>query len=94
MAQIGVGIVAAAKLAIEMVNDAGGIKSLGGAKMSLIISDIQSDTTVTRTASIIPASERRAAVWLFARSMRHFLGAKQFNSRQEILTYVQGNVCF
>jgi branched-chain amino acid transport system substrate-binding protein len=49
MAQIGVGIVAAAKLAVEMVNEAGGIKSLGGAKMNLIISDIQSDTTVTRT---------------------------------------------
>jgi branched-chain amino acid transport system substrate-binding protein len=32
-----------------MVNDAGGIKSLGGAKLNLIISDIQSDTTVTRT---------------------------------------------
>src|SRR6476661_7388408 len=47
MAQIGVGIVAAAKLAVEMVNEAGGIKSLGGAKMNLIISDIQSDTTVT-----------------------------------------------
>ena len=27
-----------------MVNDAGGIKSLGGAKMNLILSDIQSDT--------------------------------------------------
>ena len=37
MAQIGVGIVAAAKLAVEMVNEAGGIKSLGGAKMKLII---------------------------------------------------------
>ena len=32
-----------------MVNDAGGIKSLGGAKLNLIISDVQSDTTVTRT---------------------------------------------
>src|ERR1700726_1269221 len=49
MAQIGVGCVAAAKLAVEMVNDAGGIKSLGGAKLNLIISDNQSDTTVTRT---------------------------------------------
>src|SRR6476660_6975365 len=39
MAQIGVGCVAAAKLAAEMVNDAGGIKSLGGAKLNLIISD-------------------------------------------------------
>src|SRR6478672_8937063 len=49
MAQIGVGCVAAAKLAAEMVNDAGGIKSLGGAKLNLIVSDVQSDTTVTRT---------------------------------------------
>jgi branched-chain amino acid transport system substrate-binding protein len=49
MAQIGVGCVAAAKLAAEMINDAGGIKSLGGAKLNLIISDVQSDTTVTRT---------------------------------------------
>src|SRR6201991_4453682 len=49
MAQIGVGCVAAAKLAGEMVNDAGGIKSLGGAKLNLVISDVQSDTTVTRT---------------------------------------------
>src|SRR3954467_3314100 len=49
MAQIGQGCVAAAKLAVEMVNEAGGIKSLGGAKLNLIISDVQSDTTVTRT---------------------------------------------
>src|ERR1700726_5032931 len=49
MAQIGQGCVAAAKLAVEMVNDAGGIKSLGGAKLNLMISDVQSDTTVTRT---------------------------------------------
>jgi branched-chain amino acid transport system substrate-binding protein len=49
MAQIGQGCVNAAKLAAEMVNDAGGIKSLGGAKLNLIISDVQSDTTVTRT---------------------------------------------
>src|ERR1700734_298691 len=49
MAQIGVGCVAAAKLAADMVNEAGGIKSLGGAKLNLIISDVQSDTTVTRT---------------------------------------------
>ena len=49
MAQIGVGCVAAAKLAVEMINEAGGIKSLGGAKLNLIVSDVQSDTTVTRT---------------------------------------------
>jgi branched-chain amino acid transport system substrate-binding protein len=49
LAQIGVGCVNAAKLATAMINDAGGIKSLGGAKLNLIVSDIQSDTTVTRT---------------------------------------------
>lgn len=49
MAQIGIGCVVAAKLAVEMVNEAGGIKSLGGAKLNLIVSDVQSDTTVTRT---------------------------------------------
>jgi branched-chain amino acid transport system substrate-binding protein len=32
-----------------MVNNAGGVKSLGGAKLNLIVSDVQSDTTVTRT---------------------------------------------
>jgi branched-chain amino acid transport system substrate-binding protein len=32
-----------------MVNDAGGIKSLGGAKLNLVLSDVQSDPTVTRT---------------------------------------------
>jgi branched-chain amino acid transport system substrate-binding protein len=49
MAQIGQGCVAAAKLAAAMVNEAGGIKSLGGAQLNLIVSDVQSDTTVTRT---------------------------------------------
>src|ERR1700726_3328248 len=49
MAQIGQGCVNAPKLAVQMVNDAGGIKSLGGAKLNLIVSDVQSDTTVTRT---------------------------------------------
>src|ERR1700691_4102722 len=49
LAQIGQGCVNAAKLATQMVNDAGGIKSLGGAKLNLIISDVPSDTPVTRT---------------------------------------------
>ena len=48
-AQIGQGCVNAAKLAVQMINDAGGIKSLGGAKLNLIVSDVQSDATVTRT---------------------------------------------
>lgn len=49
LAQTGQGCINASKLAVQMVNDAGGIKSLGGAKLNLILSDIQSDTTVTRT---------------------------------------------
>ena len=48
-AQIGQACVNAAKLAVEMVNEAGGVKSLGGAKLNLLVSDVQSDTTVTRT---------------------------------------------
>jgi branched-chain amino acid transport system substrate-binding protein len=49
MAQIGQACVVAAKMVVEMVNNAGGIKALGGAKLNLILSDVQSDTTVTRT---------------------------------------------
>ena len=48
-AQIGQGCANAAKLAVEMVNAGGGIKSLGGAKLNLILSDVQSEPTVTRT---------------------------------------------
>src|ERR1700680_3809784 len=47
--QVGQACVNAANLAAQMVNDAGGIKSLGGAQLNLIVSDVQSDTTVTRT---------------------------------------------
>src|SRR5258706_1548851 len=49
LAQIGQGCVAAAKLAAEMVSDAGGINAIGGANLNLIVSDVKSDTTVTRT---------------------------------------------
>src|ERR1700688_1865011 len=71
MAQIGVGCVAAAKLAVEMVNDAGGIKSLGGAKLNLIISDNQSDTTVTRTETdrLITGSKLSAIHGCFASAL-------------------------
>jgi branched-chain amino acid transport system substrate-binding protein len=62
-AQIGQGCVNAAKLAVQMVNDAGGIKSLGGAKLNLIVSDVQSDPTVTRTETDrLISSYRPAAI--------------------------------
>jgi branched-chain amino acid transport system substrate-binding protein len=48
-AQFGQDCVNASQLAVQMVNDRGGIKSLGGAKLNLVVSDVQSDTTVTRT---------------------------------------------
>lgn len=48
-ALFGQGCVIASKLAVQMINNSGGIKSLGGAKLNLILSDVQSDTTVTRT---------------------------------------------
>jgi branched-chain amino acid transport system substrate-binding protein len=48
-AQFGQDCVNAAKLAVDMINERGGIKSLGGAKLNLVLSDVQSDTTVTRT---------------------------------------------
>ena len=63
LAQTGQDCVNAAKLAVKMVNDAGGIKALGGAKLNLILSDIQSDTTVTRTETDrLISSYKRAAI--------------------------------
>jgi len=47
-ARFGQTCVDAAKLAAEDINKAGGIKALGGAKINLVIADIQSDATVTR----------------------------------------------
>ncbi|HTX53903.1 MAG TPA: ABC transporter substrate-binding protein [Candidatus Baltobacteraceae bacterium] len=47
-ARFGQMCVNAIKIAIDEVNGAGGIKSLGGAKLNPVYADIQSDTTVTR----------------------------------------------
>ena len=70
-AQIGQGCANAAKLAVQMVNDAGGIKSLGGAKLNLILSDIQSDPTVTRTETdrLISGSKLSAIHGCFASAL-------------------------
>jgi len=47
-ARFGQMCVNATRLAVEDVNNAGGIKSLGGAKLNPILADIQSDAGVTR----------------------------------------------
>src|SRR5258707_12618206 len=52
MGQIGVGICAAAKLAGEMGNEAGGCKSLCGAKLNLMTSEFARDTPDTRTETV------------------------------------------
>jgi len=47
-ARFGQMCVNAIKMAVDDINGAGGIKSLGGAKMNPIYADIQSETSVTR----------------------------------------------
>lgn len=47
-ARFGQMCVNAIKIAVEDINNAGGIKSLGGAKLNAIYADIQSEATVTR----------------------------------------------
>ncbi len=71
LAQFGQDTVNAARLAIQMVNEAGGIKSLGGAKLNLILSDVQSDTTVTRTETerLITSRKLSAIFGCFASSL-------------------------
>src|ERR1700726_2838917 len=88
MAQIGVGCGAAAKLAAEMVNDAGGIKSLGGAKLNLIISDVQSDTTVTRTETdrLISGNKLSAIHGCFASALTLIASEVAERARVAIIT--------
>ena len=47
-ARFGQMCVNAIKIAVDDINNAGGIKALGGAKINAIYADIQSETTVTR----------------------------------------------
>jgi branched-chain amino acid transport system substrate-binding protein len=87
-AQIGQGCVNAAKLAVQMVNDAGGIKSLGGAKLNLIISDVQSDTTVTRTETdrLISGSKLSAIHGCFASALTLIASEVAERARMPLLT--------
>jgi branched-chain amino acid transport system substrate-binding protein len=88
MAQIGEGCVAAAKLAVEMVNSAGGIKSLGGAKLNLIVSDVQSDTTVTRTETdrLITGNKLSAIHGCFASALTLIASEVAERARVPLLT--------
>jgi branched-chain amino acid transport system substrate-binding protein len=87
-AQIGQGCVNAAKLAVQMVNDAGGIKSLGGAKINLIISDVQSDTTVTRTETdrLISGSKLSAIHGCFASALTLIASEVAERAKMPLLT--------
>jgi branched-chain amino acid transport system substrate-binding protein len=51
LARFGQACVNASKLAAEHINAQGGIKSLKGAKLNLIITDCQSDATITRNVT-------------------------------------------
>jgi len=51
LARFGQACVNASKLAADHINAGGGIKSLKGAKLNLIITDCQSDATVTRNVT-------------------------------------------
>ena len=51
LARFGQACVNASKLAADHINAIGGIKSLKGAKLNLIVTDCQSDATVTRNVT-------------------------------------------
>ena len=87
-AQIGQGCVNAAKLAVQMVNDAGGIKSLDGAKLNLIVSDVQSDATVTRTETdrLINGSKLSAIHGCFASALTLIASEVAERAKMPLLT--------
>jgi branched-chain amino acid transport system substrate-binding protein len=87
-AQIGQGCVNAAKLAVQMVNEAGGIKSLGGTPLNLIVSDVQSDTTVTRTETdrLISAYKLSAIHGAFASALTLIASEVAERAKMPLLT--------
>jgi branched-chain amino acid transport system substrate-binding protein len=60
-AQFGQGSLAAARLALADINRAGGIRSLGGARMSFLVEDVTSDPTTVRTVTERVLSANRVA---------------------------------
>lgn len=59
----GIRMLKAHQLAAKMINDAGGIKSLGGAKLELLVTDIQSKPEVSRAeAERLISRERVSAL--------------------------------
>jgi branched-chain amino acid transport system substrate-binding protein len=83
-AQFGQDCVNASQLAVQMVNERGGIKSLGGAKLNLVLSDVQSDTTVTRTETerLITRSKLSAIHGCYASALT--LIASEVAERQKV----------
>lgn len=70
MARFGQACVNASKLAAEHINARGGIKSLKGAKLNLIITDCQTDATITRnvTERIMTTHKLAAATGVYSSS--------------------------
>jgi branched-chain amino acid transport system substrate-binding protein len=70
MARFGQACVNASKLAADHINARGGIKSLKGAKLNLIITDCQTDATITRnvTERIMTTHKLAAATGVYSSS--------------------------
>lgn len=74
----------AAQLAVEEINAAGGVKSLGGAKINLISTDLRSDDKVTRTETerILTTNKITAATGAYASALS--LVASEVTERQKV----------
>jgi branched-chain amino acid transport system substrate-binding protein len=70
MARFGQACVNASKLAADHINAQGGIKSLKGAKLNLIITDCQTDATITRnvTERLMTTQKLAAATGVYSSS--------------------------
>jgi branched-chain amino acid transport system substrate-binding protein len=70
-AEFGQGSLKAAQLALDDVNKAGGIRSLGGAKMKFIVEDVTSDPTTVRTVTerVLSANQLAAVSGCYASAL-------------------------
>ena len=90
-ARFGQMCVNAIKLAVDDINNAGGITSLGGAKLNPIYADIQSETTVTRNQAerLMAAGNLAAATGCYVST--YTLIATEVSERYKI-PFVTGSV--